>query len=158
MAKSDSDTDSESDKNMSQIKERVSGFNKRKILKILFSLMDECEAISTKNCMLKDTCSKLKRDVRMFEKTILELEQTNVTFTANKDEEIVALRKSLDLMDKREEVVNTELSQLQSECQELESKIKLLESENNKLLEKLLETESDLVQNRLRNSNENSML
>jgi len=63
MAKSDSDTDLESDETMSQIKEKVSGFNKRKILKILFSLMDECEAISTENCMLKDTCSKLKRDV-----------------------------------------------------------------------------------------------
>jgi len=52
---------------MSQFKEKVRGFNKAKILKLLFSLMDECEAISTENCMLKDTCSKLKRDVRMLE-------------------------------------------------------------------------------------------
>ena len=100
---------------MAQIKKKVSGFNKRKILKILFSFMDECEAISTKNCMLKDTCSKLKRDVRMFKKTILELEQTNKTLTAKKDEETFALRKNLDLMGKREEVFNTELSKLQSE-------------------------------------------
>jgi len=145
IAKSDFDTNSESDETMSQIKEEVSGFNKRKILKILFSLMDECEAISTENCMLKDTCSKLKRDVRMFEKTIPELEQTNETLTSKKDEETFSLRKNLDLMDKREEMFNTELSKLQSESRELESKIKLLESETNKLFEKLQETESDLI-------------
>ena len=63
MARSESKADSESDETMSQFKEKVSGFNKRKILKLLFSLMDECEAISTENCMLKDACSKLKRDV-----------------------------------------------------------------------------------------------
>ena len=119
MAKSDSDTDSESNETMSHIKEKVSGFNKRKILKILFSLMDECEAISIENCMLKDTCSKLKRDVRMFEKTIPELEQTNETLTSKKDEETFSLRKNLDLMDKREDVFNIELSKLQSESREL---------------------------------------
>jgi len=63
MARSESEADSESDDNMSQFKEKVRGFNKAKILKLLFSLMDECEAISTKNSMLKDTCSTLKRDV-----------------------------------------------------------------------------------------------
>jgi len=63
MARSESEADSKSDETMSQFKEKVSGFNKRKILKLLFSLMDECDAISTENCMLKDTCSKLKRDI-----------------------------------------------------------------------------------------------
>jgi len=158
MAKSDSDTDSESDETMSQIKEKVSGFNKRKILKILFSIMDEYEAMNTKNCMLKDTCSKLKRDVRMLEKTILELEQANEVLTAKRDEETFTLRKNLDQMNKREEVLNTELSKLESESRELESKTKLLESENNKLLRKLQKTESELVQNRLRNSTKNSQL
>jgi len=94
----------------------------------------------------------------MFKKTILELEQTNKTLTAKKDEETFALRKNLDLMDKREEVFNPELSKLQSESRELESKMKLLESENNKLLEKLQETKSDLIQNRLRNRTENNLL
>jgi len=81
----------------------------------------------------------------MFEKTILELEQTNETLTAKKDEETFALRENLDLMDKRDEVFNTELLKLQSESRELESKIKLLEIETNKLFEKLQETESDLI-------------
>jgi len=55
----------------------------------------------------------------MFEKTILELEQTDETLTAKKDEETFALRKNLDLMDKREDVFNIELSKLQSESREL---------------------------------------
>jgi len=63
MARSKYEADSELDETMSQFKEKISGFNKRKILKLLFSLMDECEAISTENCMLEDTCSKLKGDI-----------------------------------------------------------------------------------------------
>ena len=68
MARSESKVGSELDKSMSQFKEKIRGFNKVKILKLLFSLMDECETISTENCMLKDTCSKLKGDVRMLKK------------------------------------------------------------------------------------------
>ena len=73
MARSESEADSKSDETMSQFMEKVSGFNKRKILKLLFSLMDEFEAISTENCMLKYPCSKLKGDIRMLEKTIQKL-------------------------------------------------------------------------------------
>jgi len=68
MARSKFEADSESDESMFQFKEKVGGFNKAKNFKLLFSLMDECQAISTENCMLKDTCSKLKGDVRMLEK------------------------------------------------------------------------------------------
>jgi len=85
MARSKSEVDSESDESMSQFKEKVRGFNKVKILKLLFSLMDECEAISTENCMLKDTCSKLKGDVQMLEKTIQKLEQANEILTSEQD-------------------------------------------------------------------------
>jgi len=49
MARSESKDDSESDETMSEFKEKVSGFNKRKILKLLVSLTDEHEAISTEN-------------------------------------------------------------------------------------------------------------
>jgi len=49
-ARSESEVDSESSESMSQFNEEVHGFNKAKILKLLFSLMDECEAISTENC------------------------------------------------------------------------------------------------------------
>jgi len=94
----------------------------------------------------------------MLERTILELEQANEVLMAKRDEETFTLRKNLDQMNKRNEVLNTELSKLESESRELKSKIKPLESENNKLLRKLQETESDLVQNMLRNSTENSLL
>jgi len=29
--------------------------------------MDECDSITTKNCMLKDVCSDLKKDIRKLE-------------------------------------------------------------------------------------------
>jgi len=73
MARSESEAESKSDETMSQFKEKLCGFNKKKILKLLFSLMDECEAISTENCMLKDTCSNLKGGIRMLEKAIKNL-------------------------------------------------------------------------------------
>ena len=47
---------------------------------------------------------------------------------------------------------NTDLARLEKESWELELKIELLVSENNQLLEKVHKAESDLVQNRHRNS------
>ena len=90
MARSESEADLESDETMSQFNEKVSGFNKRKNMKLLFSLMDECEAISTENCMLKDTCSKLKGDIRMLKKTTQKLEQANEILTSKNDEKAFA--------------------------------------------------------------------
>ena len=95
MARSESNADSELDGSMSQFKEKVRGFNKVKILKLLFSLMDECEAINTENCMLKDTCSKLKRDVQILEKTKQELEQANEILMSEQDKKTFALSLSL---------------------------------------------------------------
>ena len=34
---------------------------------LLFTLMDECDAINAENCMLNDVCSDLKKDVRKLE-------------------------------------------------------------------------------------------
>jgi len=104
MARSESKADSESNETMSQFKEKVSGFSKRKILKLLFSLMDECEAISTEYYMLKDTCSKLKRDIRMLENTIQKLEQENKILTSEKNEKAFALSKNLDTLKELERV------------------------------------------------------
>ena len=98
MAKSESEADSESDESMSQFKEKVRGFNKAKILKLLFSLMDEWATISTENCMFKDTCSKLKRDVRMLEKTIQELEQANEILTSEQGKKPFALSRDIDML------------------------------------------------------------
>ena len=91
-----------------------------------------------------------------FKKTIQELERANEILTFEQDKITFALSRDVDmlkeLMNKREEVFNTDLSKLEEESRELEHKIELLVSENNQLLEKVHNAESDLVQNRHRNS------
>jgi len=54
--------------------------------------------------MLKDTCSKLKRDIRMLEKAIQKLEQANEILTSEKDEKAFALSKDLDTLKELERV------------------------------------------------------
>jgi len=67
MARSESESDVELVESLSQLKEKVRGLNKAKIEELLLTLMDECDAINAENCMLKDVCSELKKDVRMLE-------------------------------------------------------------------------------------------
>jgi len=42
--------------------------------------MDECDAINSENCMLKDVCSELKKDIRELEheNKILKSEKTEI--------------------------------------------------------------------------------
>jgi len=67
MAKSDSDSDDEPVNSLAQLKDNVRGLNKAKLEELLFTLMDECDAINSENCMLKDACFELKRYIRSFE-------------------------------------------------------------------------------------------
>jgi len=67
MAKSESESDVEPVESLSQLKKKVCGLSKVKIEELLLTLMDECDAINAENCMLKDVCSKLKKDIRMLE-------------------------------------------------------------------------------------------
>jgi len=67
MAKSDSDSDDEPLENLAQLKDKVRGLSKAKLEELLFTLMDECDAINSENCMLKDVCSELKKDIRELE-------------------------------------------------------------------------------------------
>jgi len=80
MARSDSDSDDEPLDSLAQLKDKVRGLNKAKLEELLFTLIDECDAINSKNCMLKDACYVLKRDVREIEheNKILESEKLNV--------------------------------------------------------------------------------
>ena len=55
-------------------------------------------------------------------------------------------------MNKREEVFNTDLSKLEEDSRELKLKIELLVKEKNQLLEKVQKAETNLIQNRHRNS------
>jgi len=59
MARSDSDSDEEPFDNLAQLKDKVRGLNKAKLKELLFTLMHECDAINSENCMLKDACSEL---------------------------------------------------------------------------------------------------
>ena len=52
---------------LAQLKEKVCGLNKIKLEGLFFTLMDKCDAINAENCMLKDVCSDLKKDIRKLE-------------------------------------------------------------------------------------------
>ena len=100
--------------------------------------MEECEIVNSENCTLKNTCSGLEKDVKRLERKKQELGHMNEVLTCEKlksDEKVLVLCNELDtlkeLMNKREEVFNTDLSKLEEESRELELKIELLVSENN---------------------------
>jgi len=80
MASSELDSDDEQVHSLAQLKEKVCGPNKVKLEELLFTFMDECDAINAKYCKLKEVCSNLKRDVRKLEHAneILESERLKV--------------------------------------------------------------------------------
>jgi len=96
--------------------------------------MDECDAINAKNCMLKDVCSNLKKDVRKLEHAneILKCERLEV------DEKTLILYEDLDKLKEtfymREKVFNTDLLKLESESLQLKQRTKSLICENNQFL------------------------
>jgi len=61
MSRSDSDSNDEPLDSLVQLKDKVHSLNKAKLEELLFTLMDECNAINSENCMLKDACSELKK-------------------------------------------------------------------------------------------------
>jgi len=67
MARSDTYSDDEPLDSLAQLKDKVRGLNKAKLEDLLFTLMDECDSINSENCVLKDICSELKRDIRELE-------------------------------------------------------------------------------------------
>jgi len=44
--------------------EEVHNLSKRKLEKLVSTLMEECEMVNSKNCMLKNTCSRLKKELK----------------------------------------------------------------------------------------------
>ena len=88
----------------------------------MLTLMDECAVINAENCMLKDVCSQLKKNVRMLKKDKQELEHANGILKCNKlkvDEKTLTLCEDLDMLKEtlnmRAKVFNTNLSKLESE-------------------------------------------
>jgi len=118
-ARSESDSNNEPVDSLSQLKETVRGLNKAKLEELLLTLMDECDTINAKNCMLKDVCSDLKKDVRKLEHAneILKCEGLKV------DEKTLALCEDLDMpketLSMSEKVFNINISKLESESLQL---------------------------------------
>jgi len=83
MARSDSDSDDEPLDKLSQLNDKVRGLNKAKLEELLCTLMDECDAINSENCMLKDAYSELKKNIRELEheNKILKSEKTETDMT-----------------------------------------------------------------------------
>ena len=67
MARSESDSDDESLESLAQLKEKIRGLNKARLKGLLLTLMDEYDSVNTENCMLKNVCSDLKKDIRKLE-------------------------------------------------------------------------------------------
>ena len=67
MAGSETESDYDSLDNLAQLKDKVRGLNKAKLEELLVTLMDEYGAINSENCMLKDACFELKREIRELE-------------------------------------------------------------------------------------------
>ena len=54
MARSETDIDEESSNSLIRLKNKVSCLNKTKLKEFLFTLMDECDALHSENCDLRD--------------------------------------------------------------------------------------------------------
>jgi len=148
MARSETDSDEESIESLDWLKNNVCSLNKAKLKEFLFTLMDECDALHSENCELKDACAELKRDIR-------ELEHENKIL---KDEKIELDIKSLVLHEDlekiketfrlKEETVVTNLTKLKKASFELKQKAEFQLVENNKLHEMIKQVETDQATNR----------
>jgi len=155
-ARSELELDIEPVESLSQLKEKVHGLSKAKLEELLLTLMDECDAMDAKNCMLKDVCSDLKKDVRMLKHAneILKRERLKLDEKTPLCEDLDMLKGTLSM---REKVLNTNLSKLESESLQLKQRIESLVCENNQLIEKLHEAKSDLTKNRRWNSSSEAL-
>ena len=124
MARSETDFDEESSDSLVRLKNKVCGLNKTKLKEFLFTLMNECDALYSENCELKDACDELKRNIRKLEhenkilkdekieldmKNLVlheELKRIQETFRMNKETLVANLTKlekeSLELKQKAE--------------------------------------------------------
>jgi len=148
MAKSDSDSDDEPLGYLAQLKDKVCGLSKAKLEELLFTLMDECDAINSENCKLKDVCSEPKNDIRELEheNKILKSEKIEINISnLLLHEDLKKFKKTLSL---KEEAFAADFTKLENESLELNKKVESLLVENKNLLENLKQVESELATNR----------
>jgi len=99
--------------------------------------MDECDALTSENCMLKDVCAEIKKDVKELEHENKVLKSEKVDLDIKHLVLLDDLNKVKETLNLKEEVFATEFSKLENESLELKQKVKSLLDENNKLLDKL---------------------
>ena len=73
MTRTDSDSNSDLIESLPQLKEEVCNLSKRKLEKLVFTLMEECKIVNSENCMFKNACSRLEKDVKRLERKKQEL-------------------------------------------------------------------------------------
>jgi len=119
MVNSDPMSDEESLDSLDQLKEQVCGLSKAKLKELLFTLMDECDALTSKNCMLKDVCDEIKKDIKELEhrNKILKSEKVNLDM-----KHLVLyddLNKVKETLSLKEEAFATDFATLENESLEL---------------------------------------
>ena len=121
--------------------------------------MEECEALTSENFMLKSTYSDLEKDVKRLERKRQELEHMNEALIYEKleiNEKALALSKELDILkdlsDKKEEELNTKIRELESESSKIRHNLESQINDNKEHREQVQRAETDLAENKRWNS------
>jgi len=147
MATSDSVSDEESLDSLDQLKEHVCGLSKAKLKELLFTLMDEYDALTSENCMQKDVCAVIKKHIKELEHQSKILKSEKVDLDMKHLVLHDDLNKVKETLSLKEEAFPTDFAKLKNESLELKQKVESLLDENNKFLVKLNQVESDLAAN-----------
>ncbi|MCD7471657.1 hypothetical protein HAX54_012250 [Datura stramonium] len=97
MAKSDTDSDNDSSEvSLSDLKSQIHNLSKRKVVKLLLSLMDECQQMSVEKMEMSKIFSNLKSNYKVLKKEKIESENTIETLNAgiNNLEKTVSVQKT----------------------------------------------------------------
>ena len=108
MARSDSESYDEPLDSLAQLKERVCGLSKAKLKELLFTLMDECDVLTSENCMLKE----LEHENKILKSEKIELDMKNLVL----HDDLNNFKETLRL---KEEVFAADLAKLENESLEL---------------------------------------
>ena len=108
--------------------------------------MNECDALTFENCMLKDVCAEIKRNAKELEHENKALKSEKVDLDMQHLVFFDDLNKVKETLNMKEEVFATDFAKLENESLELKQKVDSSLDENNKLLDKLKQVETDQAQ------------
>ena len=114
--------------------------------------------------MFKSTCSDLEKDVKRLERKRQELEHMNEALMYEKlkiNAKALVLRKELDILkdlsDKKEEELNTKIRELESESSKLKHNLESQMNDNKQLREQVQRGETDFTENRRWNNSSEAL-